>query len=78
MIRIMVDLIRKKFPEITRLISYQDTEVHKGIIYKASGWKVGGESNGISWTTKNRQRNKEQTLAKKIRWEIILTPKLKR
>ena len=73
MIAIMIKMIKRKFPEITRLISYQDTDVHKGTIYKASNWRVGGESAGISWTTKNRQRNKEQTMAKKIRWEF-LTP----
>jgi hypothetical protein len=65
----MVMMIRKKFPELNRLISYQDTEVHHGTIYKASGWTIGGESEGISWTNKTRQRNKEQTMAKKIRWE---------
>ena len=73
MISVMVKMIKKKFPEIRRLISYQDTEVHKGTIYKASNWHVGGESKGISWTTKNRKRNKEQTLANKIRWEYLLT-----
>lgn len=72
MIAIMIRMIQRKFPDVKRLISYQDTEVHLGTIYKAGGWKVSGESKGISWTTKNRQRNKEQTLAKKIRWEILL------
>lgn len=77
MIKIMIALIKKRFPEIKRLISYQDTEVHTGTIYKASNWKIGGESSGISWTTKSRQRNKEQTLAKKIRWEYLLNPQSK-
>lgn len=69
MIRIMLLLIQKKFPDITRLISYQDTEVHQGTIYKCSGWIKTVECDGISWTTKKRKRNKEQTIAKKIRWE---------
>jgi len=72
MIGVMVKLIKKKFPELKRLISYQDTEVHAGTIYKASGWVIGGESEGISWTTGTRARNKEQTMAKKIRWEKLL------
>lgn len=72
MISVMTKLIKQKFPDIKRLISYQDTEVHTGGIYKASNWQVGGESAGISWTTKTRNRNKEQTLAKKIRWEYTL------
>jgi len=69
MIALMVRLIRKKFPRLTKLISYQDTEVHKGTIYRAAGWTAGNTSAGISWTTKNRKRSKEQTLAPKIRWE---------
>jgi hypothetical protein len=72
MIAIMVRLIKIKHPDINRLISYQDTEVHKGTIYKASNWEVGGESEGMSWSTKTRSRNKEQTMAKKIRWEFML------
>ena len=69
MISIMVKLINKKFPKITRFISYQDTEVHKGTIYKASGWKICGNTKGASWC-KSRKRNKDQTTANKIRWEI--------
>ena len=42
MICVMVKLIRKRLPQITKLISYQDTAVHNGTIYKASGWRVGG------------------------------------
>jgi len=71
-ISIMVLLIRKKFPEIKRLISYQDTSVHKGTIYKASGWVATSENKFVSWTTKKRNRNKDQAPAKKIRWERIL------
>lgn len=71
-IKIMIKEIKKRFPDIKKLISYQDTEVHKGTIYKASNWKIGSENKGISWTTKIRKRNKEQTLAKKIRWEYNL------
>ena len=37
MIRVMIALIRRRLPNIKRLISYQDTEVHRGTIYKASG-----------------------------------------
>jgi hypothetical protein len=68
----MILFIRKKFPEINRLISYQDTEVHNGTIYKCSGWHIASKCEGNSWTTKKRNRNKEQTLAKKIRWEYHL------
>ena len=72
MIKIMRIDICKRFPNIKKLISYQDTEVHLGTIYKASGWVMGGKTKGASWTSKNRIRNKEQTKADKIRWEYDL------
>lgn len=72
MLGVMVRLIKRKFPDIVKLISYQDTEVHKGIIYKASGWEASSVSKGISWTTSKRKRNTEQTMASKIRWELVL------
>lgn len=68
-ISIMIKLIRKKFPELIRLISYQDCEVHTGTIYKASGWKIRAETNFIDWNGK-RKRMKAQSTAKKIRWEF--------
>tara|TARA_R110002153_G_scaffold41774_1_gene119047 strand:- start:3 stop:575 length:573 start_codon:yes stop_codon:yes gene_type:complete len=69
MLAIMRKIIKKKIEHITLLISYQDTEVHKGTIYKASGWKAVSRNKGTSWTNKKRQRNKEQSLSDKIRWE---------
>jgi hypothetical protein len=62
--------IRKHLDHITVLLSYQDTEVHNGTIYKASGWIPASKSRGTSWTNKKRKRNKEQSLADKIRWEL--------
>ena len=56
-------------PDIALLISYQDTEVHSGTIYKADNWIAQQESPGVSWTTGNRVRNPDQTTAVKIRWE---------
>ena len=70
MLGVMVKLIRKRHPSLRHLISYQDTEVHTGTIYKASGWQIETKSKGISWTTKDRQRNTEQTMADKIRWGL--------
>lgn len=46
MIKIMTLLIRKKFPQIKMLISYQDLDVHSGTIYKASGWVIGNYHKG--------------------------------
>lgn len=65
--------IKKRFPEIIRLISYQDTEVHFGTIYKASGWTMVQTMNKqIEWTTTSRKRKKVQSSAPKVRWEINL------
>ena len=38
-------------PEHEKLISYQDTAVHKGTIYKAAGWTP-------EWTTVERERDR--------------------
>ena len=72
MLKIMKNIIKKEFSEINRLISYQDTQVHKGTIYKASGWNAIHKTRGTSWTTKKRTRSKEQSLADKVRWEYDL------
>ena len=72
MISIMKNIIKQQLPHIKLLISYQDTEVHKGTIYKASGWNFACKNKGTSWTNKKRTRNKEQSLADKIRWEYYI------
>jgi hypothetical protein len=65
--------IKKRFPELIRLISYQDTEVHFGTIYKASGWTLVETLNKqVEWTTKTRKRNQIQSSVPKVRWEICL------
>lgn len=72
MIAWMVKEIKKTFCDVFRLISYQDTESHQGTIYKASNWKaVATSSENLKWTD-TRQRNQEQSLAKKIRWQLDL------
>ena len=72
MLMVMRKLIQKSLPNIKRLISYQDVDVHNGTIYKADNWKLADKIKGISWTTKTRIRNQEQTLSNKIRWEYYL------
>lgn len=65
--------ISKRFPDIIKLISYQDTEAHLGTIYKASGWQIANTVNNfVDWNNSTRQRNKAQSTATKIRWEYIL------
>jgi hypothetical protein len=72
MLGIMRRLIFRDFPHITLLVSYQDTEVHQGTIYKASGWRAVAQNKGTSWSNNKRSRNKEQSMADKIRWELRL------
>lgn len=74
-IALMIKEIEKEFPEINRLISYQDTSVHSGTIYAASNWHNAQEIDFISWNTNNRNRNKDQSTSKKIRWEYFLKNK---
>ena len=79
----MVRWFRKRCPERERCISYQDTAVHTGTIYKAAGWKA-------AYTSKPRIRDRskprvgtermyrwningeEADAASKIRWETKL------
>jgi hypothetical protein len=68
MIAKMIKDIKKKFPEVTRLVSYQDTEVHTGTIYSAANWKKDAVSTFQEWTTGIRKRNDLQTKSDKIRW----------
>lgn len=65
--------INKRFPEIIRLISYQDTGAHLGTIYKASGWKlINTMSKEVDWAASGRKRNKPQSDSPKVRWEFSL------
>jgi hypothetical protein len=45
--------IRAYLPEVTRLISYQDQDVHTGTIYRAAGWTP-------EWVTKPRVRDRSK------------------
>lgn len=53
----MAKTIKRQFPIVTTLVSYQDMEIHKGIIYKASNWVADGIHKGGSW---NRPNSKNQ------------------
>ena len=62
--------IKKRFPNVIRLISYQDTDVHLGTIYKAANWTSVSKSDLNDWN--NRNRSTPQTTSPKIRWEYQL------
>lgn len=68
----MVRDIKGRFPGIDRLVSYQDTDVHTGGIYKASGWEAESTSKGDDWVRPNRERQASQTDAAKVRWEKMI------
>ena len=72
MIGWMVREIRKD--GFVKAISYQDTDVHAGTIYKASGWVQGGFRKGgkDAWSCNVRQRAQAQASGDKIRWELDL------
>lgn len=66
--------IRQRFPDVVRLVSYQDMEVHTGCIYKASGWvaTVTTETKNTYWNCNSRDRSSEEVKANKQRWEKVL------
>jgi len=69
----MQEDIQARFPEVIRLISYQDTEVHHGTIYKAANWQMVNVSPGGEWIRNDGQhRSKAQSAAPKARWEMEL------
>lgn len=69
---VMARLIRKARPEVERLISYQDTEIHTGGIYKAAGWvPVCSTGSNSHWNRPSRPRPPSQSAAVKRRWEKV-------
>lgn len=79
MLGVMAKLIKRKLPNVEMLISYQDTEVHAGTIYKAAGWVQGSFHRGGSWNRPNSKNtyNKRprirddlnKAIGPKIRWQ---------
>ena len=64
MIAEMQRWILKSMPTLFKLISYQDTGVHLGTIYKASNWVSNGESKFVSWEKHSKRPGKiEQSLS---------------
>ncbi len=79
MIGWMVRDIRRAFPDVIRLISYQDCDAHAGTIYKAAGWKraEGYVSRSRGWAAGSggatyRVGRCNQSVAPRMRWELSL------
>ena len=49
--------IKKNFPLVTTLVSYQDVEAHKGTIYKAANWVADNIHKGGSWDRPNSKNS---------------------
>ena len=69
-------LVKRKYPFLTKAVSYLAVDVHKGTIYKAAGWRPVG---AISDARPQRKRGDKgratgplQTTSRKQRWEIDL------
>lgn len=70
----MIKNIHKQFPDIIKLISYQDTEVHTGTIYAAGNWKLESTTKYKPWNTQTRTRvSIVQSKADKNRWVYELS-----
>lgn len=74
MISIMRKLVKQKYPEITKAVSYLAIDVHSGTIYKASGWKPSGKIVDARPQrvkgSRQRATGPLQTTSRKQRWEI--------
>ena len=69
----MIKDIKVRFPELIRLVSYQDSEAHLGTFYKASNWTAAPiQTSLLDWTTSKRKRSSLQSTADKVRWEYNL------
>ena len=74
LLKVMRLLIRKDGPPAENLISYQDTEVHRGTIYRAAGWTPVRTSAAEGWDRPSRARVSAQSAASKVRWQIQVAP----
>lgn len=73
----------KREGRFSQAISYQDTAVHAGTIYKAAGWRSANTSaTGVGWQRSGMKAgwkrwgasSQEQAPSPKVRWEYDLKP----
>lgn len=78
MLGIMRRLVKKRWPHLTRLTSYQAIDHHKGTIYRAAGWNPVGPISDArpqrlsNVNKKTRATAPLQTKSRKQRWEMLL------
>jgi hypothetical protein len=71
MLAVMARLVRRDRPGVLRLVSYHDTGVHTGAIYRAAGGVPTATTRGRQWSTPAR-RPASQSAGDKQRWELAL------
>lgn len=69
MLSVMSRLVHVERPWLRVLVSYSDTEVHRGTIYRAAGWECTAVNKDGNWNRPNRSRPTAQSAAPKQRWE---------
>jgi hypothetical protein len=75
MLGLMARRIRHDTPEVCTLVSYQDTGVHTGTIYKAANWHVGyAQTTHMSWESHTKRKAADQSSSPKVRWELKIKP----
>ena len=78
MLALMRKMVKAKFPNMRKAISYLAVDVHKGTIYKASGWRPVGKISAArpqrfsGVNSKTRATAPLQTTSRKQRWELSL------
>lgn len=75
MLAVMTRLIKKRWPELKRLVSYQAEKHHRGTIYRAAGWHPVATSEAQTWH-EGESRAVMQTDSAKVRWELELRPRI--
>jgi hypothetical protein len=76
MLSVCLRMVKAKYPQMNKCVSYQAVDVHDGTIYRAGGWKPAGEvckarpqrASGC----RQRATGPLQTTSDKLRWEIAL------
>jgi hypothetical protein len=70
MLKVMRLIIKREMPHIKKVISYQDTGVHTGSIYKADNWTPFPCGQYTSWENHSKRPGSvEQSTSEKVRWE---------
>lgn len=65
----MIRELRRRLPQVKKLISYQDCGKHLGTIYKASNWTAVETSTPGKWNNQKRWNREAEHIRTKIRWE---------